>query len=232
MSAYLFELQKVVDDAISIETETNAADEGKIYDISKIDFERLRDEFKKSGRKNTIVQALKEVIEKRVEMVLKRNPSRKNLYERFQKIVDEYNEETDRQNIEMTFDELLVFAKALDKEDKRAMREELNEETLFLFDLLIQDKPALTANEIKKLKGVSVELLANLKNRFLNIQNWRDSAFLKGDVESFIHDFLYADKTGLLPESFTAEDVKVKTDEIFGYVYQQYPNVESFSHSA
>jgi type I restriction enzyme R subunit len=229
LSAYLFELQKVIDDTITVETETAIAEDGKIYDISQIDFERLKEEFKKSERKNTTVQALKEVIEKRVEMMLKRNPSRKNLYERFQKIVDEYNEETDRQRIEMTFDELLALVKTLDDEDKRAMREELNEETLSLFDLLVRDKPALTAKEIKKLKSVSKELLANLKNRYLNIQNWRDSVFVKGDVESFIHDFLYADETGLPPESFTADEVKVKTDEIFGYIYQQYPNTESFS---
>lgn len=92
LSVYLFELQKVIDDTITVETETTTTDEGKIYDISKIDFERLKEEFKKSERKNTTVQALKEAIEKRVEMMLKRNPSRKNLYERFQKIVDEYNE--------------------------------------------------------------------------------------------------------------------------------------------
>lgn len=129
----------------------------------------------------------------------------------------------------MTFDELLALVNALDDEDKRAMREELNEETLSLFDLLIRDKPALTANEIKKLKSVSKELLANLKNRYLNIQNWRDSVFVKGDVESYIHDFLYADETGLPPESFTTDEVKIKTDKIFGYIYQQYPNAESFS---
>ncbi len=228
LSAYLFELQKVIDDTITIENETSVADEGKIYDISKIDFERLKEEFKKSETKNTTVQALKEIIEKRVEMMLKRNPSRKNLYERFQKIVDEYNEETDRQKIEMTFDELLALVNALDEEDKRAMREELNEETLSLFDLLVRDKPALSASEIKKLKSVSVELLANLKNRYLNIQNWRGSEFMKGKVESFIHDFLYADVTGLPPESFTADEVKEKTDEIFGYIYQQYPSAESF----
>lgn len=214
----------------SKETETTATDEGKIYDISEIDFDRLKEEFKKSECKNTTVQALEEVIEKRVEMMLKRNPSRKNLYERFRKVVDEYNEETDRQKIEMTFDALLALVETLNEEDKRAMREELNEETLSLFHLLIRDKPALSANEIKELKSVSLELLANLKNRYLNIQNWRDSVFFKGKVESFIHDFLYADETGLPPKSFTTDDVKTKTDEIFGYIYQQYPNAESFSH--
>ena len=229
LSAYLFELQKVIDDTITVETEITPAEEGKIYDISKIDFDRLKEEFKKWERKNTTVQALKEVIEKRVEMMLKRNPSRKNLYERFQKIVNEYNEETDRQTIEMTFDELLALVKALDEEDKRAMREELSEETLSLFDLLIRDKPALNANEIKKLKSVSKELLENLKEKYLNIQNWRDSVFVKGDVESYIHDFLYADETGLPPESFTADEVKIKTDEIFGYIYQQYPSAQSFA---
>ena len=229
LSAYLFELQKVIDDTITVETEAAVADEGKIYDISKIDFERLKEEFKKSERKNTTVQALKEVIEKRVEMMLKRNPSRKNLYERFQKIVDEYNEETDRLTIEMTFEELLAFSKTLDEEAKRAMREKLDEETLSLFDLLIRDKPALTITERNKLKSVAKELLDNLKVEKLNIQNWRDSEFVKGEVKSFIHDFLYADETGLPPKSYSADEVKRKSEEIFGYIFQQYPSAKSFS---
>ncbi len=33
LSAYLFELQKVIDDTITVETETTTTDEGKIYDI-------------------------------------------------------------------------------------------------------------------------------------------------------------------------------------------------------
>lgn len=229
LSAYLFELQKVVDETIKVEIEPAKSTEEKIYDISRIDFERLKEEFKKSERKNTTVQTLKDVIEKRVGIMLKRNPSRKNLYERFQNIVNEYNKETDRQIIEMTFDELLAFAKALDDEEKRAMREELTEETLSLFDLLVRDKPALNSSEIKKLKSVSKELLEHLKSRYLNIQNWRGSEFIKGEVETFIHDFLYADETGLPPESFSIDEVKLKSDEIFGYIYQQYPNAESFS---
>ena len=161
--------------------------------------------------------------------MLKRNPSRKNLYERFQKIVDEYNKETDRLTIEMTFEELLAFAKTLDDEDKRAMREKLDEETLSLFDLLVRDKPALTNAERNKLKDVSKELLDRLKKQYLNIQNWRESIFVRGDVETFIHDFLYADETGLPQETFTENEVKIKSDEIFGYIFQQYSSVESFS---
>lgn len=53
--------------------------------------------------------------------------------------------------------------------------------------------------------------------------------FVKGEVKSFIHDFLYADETGLPPESFSVVDVKEKSEEIFGYIYQQYPTANAFS---
>lgn len=229
LSEFLRELHKIVDDTVKVEIQPTTIEEEKIYDISQIDFERLKEEFKKFERKNSVVQALKEIIEKRVEIMLRRNPLRKNFYERYQKIVEEYNKETDRLTIEMTFEELVAFTNTLNEEEKRAKREELDEETLSLFDLLIRDKPALSTRERNKLKEVSKELLEKLKTGKLKIPNWRDSVFVKSEVESFIYDFLYADETGLPPESFSVDDVKVKTDEIFGYIYQQYPSAESFS---
>ena len=152
LSEFLRELHTIIDETVKVEIEPTATEEGKIYDISQIDFERLKEEFKKSARKNTTVQTLKEIIEKRVEIMLRRNPLRKNFYERYQKIIEEYNKETDRLTIEMTFEELLAFSKSLDDEDKRAMREELDEETLSLFDFLLGINPPFRQKNVTNSK--------------------------------------------------------------------------------
>mgnify|MGYP000284808985 CR=1 FL=1 len=48
------------------------------------------------------------------------------------------------------------LAQALDEEERRAIREGLDEESLAIFDLL--KKPELTSAEIKRIKAVAVEL--------------------------------------------------------------------------
>lgn len=218
VSQILKELHDVVNEAIGVEINEDAP-ESQEYDISKIDFERLKEEFAKSPRKNSTVQALKDVIEKQLDVMLRRNPRRISLYERYQQIINEYNEEKDRLTIEMTFEELMKLTSILDEEEKRAMRENLDEETLALFDLLL--KESLSTPDRNRLKKVAVELLDKLKAERLNIQNWYNSEANKANVHTFIYDFLYAEQTGL-PSTYSKTEIKEKSDLIFSHVYQQY----------
>lgn len=77
------------------------------------------------------------------------------------RIVEEYNREKDRVTIERTFEELLDFVHGLDREESRAVREGLDEEVLAIFDLL--HKADLSGSDIKRIKGVAVDLLRTLK---------------------------------------------------------------------
>src|SRR5205814_4827099 len=115
------------------------------YDISQIDFDRLRKEFESSHAKNTTVQNLKEVVEKRLRRMIQQNPLRMDFQKHYEEIIEAYNQEKDRVTIEKTFEELLRFVDALDKESRRASRERLDEGTLALFDLLM--KPDLSAED-------------------------------------------------------------------------------------
>lgn len=54
--------------------ESQKPDSDRIYDISQIDFDRLRQEFAKSERKNTTVQILKHVLEDKLQVLLMQNP--------------------------------------------------------------------------------------------------------------------------------------------------------------
>jgi type I restriction enzyme R subunit len=90
----------------------------------------------------------------------------------YEKIVAEYNRDKDRVTIEQTFEALFRLEQGLEDEERRAVREGLDEESLAIFDLL--RKPELTAKEIKRIKLVAVELLRSLKGKIREIDHWRD----------------------------------------------------------
>ena len=69
ISQIIKELHGIVGDSINVADMVND-EEGRLYDISAIDFERLRQEFAESPQKNTQVQNLKDAIEKRLALML------------------------------------------------------------------------------------------------------------------------------------------------------------------
>jgi len=224
ISDIIRELQKVVDGAIDT-TASTVSEPNEPWDISRIDFELLRKEFERSSGKKTAVQNLMHAVETRLHRLLQQNPLRTDFQEHYEQIVAEYNREKDRQTIEATFEALMKLVNDLGAEDTRALREGLDEETLALFDIL--KKPDLSAKDIKRIKKVALELLGALKAEKLRIEHWRDRENTRDGVRVAIHDFLYSDATGLPVESYTEDEVKVKTDEVFQHVFRAYPTVPS-----
>jgi type I restriction enzyme R subunit len=215
ISGIIRELHSVIEPAIAIKPDN--VNGGRIYDISAIDFERLRQEFQKRPRKQTDVHNLKDAIEKRLARMLAQNPLRTNFQERYEKIVAEYNSEKDRVTIETTFEALLKLVGDLDEESTRAMREGLDEETLALFDLL--RKPNLEKRDIDRIKKVAIELLAILNRKKQEIEDWRAKEQTRDDMRQAIHDFLYSDLTGL-PESYGDVEIAARSGAVFEYMYR------------
>ena len=117
------------------------------------------------------------------------------LQARYEEIVSEYNREKDRATIEASFQQLLLLTKAMTDEEQRAVELGLDEELLALFDLL--RKPSLDKAGIEKLKKISAGLLATLKARLAEIADWQATQGNRDAVLTTIHDYLYADATGL-----------------------------------
>ena len=140
ISDIIWQLHEVVDGAIETRTPMDG-EEGALYNIADIDFDRLRAEFERSRTKQTTVQNLREAIDKRLQRMLARNPLRTDFQKHYEEIVAAYNREKDRVTIEKTFEALLKFVQDLDEEESRAVREGLDEESLAIFDLL--KKPEL-----------------------------------------------------------------------------------------
>ncbi len=200
-------------------------EESEAYDISKIDFDRLKQEFGRTQAKCTTVQNLRQAVEQRLQRLLQQNPLRTDFQRHYEEIVAEYNRQKDRVTIEKTFEALLKFVQELDEESSRAVREGLDEESLALFDLL--KKPDLSAGDISRIKKVAVDMLHILKAEKLKVDHWRDKESTRDAVSIAIRDFLWSDETGLPVDSNTEDDVSVRTEEVFRHVHRVYPTVPS-----
>jgi len=215
ISAIMRELHDVVDQAIVPRADGGTAS-GKTFDISAIDFERLRAEFEHRPTKRTDTLNLMDALEKRLARMLAENPTRTNFQSHYEEIVAAYNGEKDRVTIEATFEALLKFTAALDDEAERALREGLDPATLTLFDLL--KKPDLKKADIDRLKKVAGSLLATLQQRKSEIDDWRAKEATRDVMRQTIYDFLFSDETGL-PGSYSSEEIAQKTQVVFGHVY-------------
>ena len=217
ISQIIKELHEIVGDSINLAPTGNDED-GRLYDISAIDFARLRQEFAKSPKKNTQVQNLKDAIEKRLASMLAQNPLRTDFQLHYENLVAEYNREKDRPTIERTFEALLRFVADLDEEQERALREGLDEPTLALFDLLKKDE--LTPADIKRIKTVAVDLYAKLQEELARLSDWQWKEATRDLVKQAIFDFLYSDETGL-PESYSEGEITEKSAVVFRHFLNQ-----------
>ena len=217
-------LQGVVDEAIAVRHEL-VSDESPPFDISRIDFDRLKREFERSPLKRTTVQELRHAVEQRLRHLLEQNPLRTDFQEHYERMVAEYNREKNRVTIERTFEELIKLVRELDAETTRAAREELDEESLAIFDIL--RKPELSPFEAKRVKDVAVDLLDRLKTETLRADQWREKEATRDAVRVTIRDFLWDDETGLPVDDYSEEDVALKSDEVFRHVHRAYPTLPS-----
>ncbi|MFO0857898.1 MAG: type I restriction endonuclease subunit R [Phycisphaerales bacterium] len=224
ISDIIRQLHEVVDAAIDTKPDrANAAADA--YDISKIDFERLRKEFERSPAQRSTVQNLKAAIETRLQRLLQRNPLRSDFQRHYEDIVAEYNREKDRVTIEKTFEALLLLIEQMSDEETRAIREGLDEESLALFDLL--KKPELSPSETKQIKAVAVELLEAIKDQIRVIDSWKDKETTRDAVLGRIRDYLWSDQTGLPEQTYSEQEVAECAESVYRHVFRVYPTVPS-----
>ena len=145
------------------------------------------------------------------------NDSRINFYERYQEIIKEYNEEQNRANIERAFDELIRLSQELGEEEKRYIKEGFeNDEQLALYDLLfVKD---LSKADIKQLKEVSVELLANIQEKLAELDHPFDKPETRAAIDVMIRDYLWIH----LQESYSDTSIDMYCQTVFDYAQRHY----------
>jgi type I restriction enzyme R subunit len=200
--------------------QTSGNDISKRFDISRIDFDLLRREFTKTKKKNLMMRDLDDLIENRLDSMLKVNPKRVDYYERYQQIIDEYNSEQDRANIEKTFMELMALANSMNQEEQRYVREGFtSDEELSLYDMLFTDD--LSKEDIKVLKKVAVDLLDKIKAKISELDHWTEKQETKAEVDTLIGTILWEE----LPDSYPYSAIAEYRQKIYEYVYMRYKEV-------
>ena len=220
----MIQINSIISSHIEVEHHTYSVREDSVkYDISSIDFDLLRREFAKTKRKNLLIKDLEELIQFKINKMMSINPNRINYYEHYQKIIEEYNDEQNRVNIEKTFMDLMNLANNLSNEEKRYIREGFTcDEELSIYDLLFRED--LSKNDIKKIKEVSVELLQTIKTKIAEFDHWQDKQETKAAIDNLIRDTLWAK----LPESYDDSSITYYRQQVYEYVYTTYNYVNAY----
>ena len=212
------EINSIISDYVEIDsTNLMVSDSSFRYDISGIDFDLLQKEFAKVKKRNLFMRDLEEAIRQQIVLMMTVNPNRVNYYDRYQRIIEAYNEEQDRSRIEQTFEELMDLANKMSEEQKRYIREGFtNDEELTFYDLLFKEN--LSKNDIKKLKEVSIDLYDKITEKISELDHWKDKQETKASIDNLIRDILWTK----LPESYSENDISIYRHNVYEYVYNTY----------
>src|SRR6266704_1260153 len=192
--------------AISYDTHT-------LIDLNQIDFDALQAQFK-TKHKHIEFEKLRGAVELKLKKMVRLNKSRTDYYERFQRLIDAYN--ADSENVDLHLHELMAFTRNLNQEDQRHISEQLSEEELAMFDLLTRPNTALSEQEKAEVKKVARTLLETLKREKL-VLDWRKKQQAKADVQVTIDQMLDS-----LPPSYTKDVYLQLCTQVFQHVYESY----------
>jgi type I restriction enzyme R subunit len=187
---------------------------GKVWDLSQIDFDKLRKDFKDATYKNIEIADLRAFLDKKMEQMLKQNATRKDFAQRLQEIINNYN--AGGSSNEKYFEELVKYAKDLREEEQRHAREGLNEDELEIFDLLRKEK--MTKEEETKVKLAAKALLERLKDGEPRVlvhgvfQNAQSTLKVESAVEEVLNTHL--------PDSYDRVLFKTKCRDVLGLVQE------------
>ncbi len=218
ISDVLQEVSELLDKSVKVETRhvTGKPGEyksGRILDLSKIDLEKLKEQFNK-GRKRMLAEQLRKAIEVRLRALYMLNKSRIDYMEKFKQLIEEYN--AGSMNVEEYYKRLMEFVKSLDEEEKRALSENLNEEELSIYDLIVNPPLKITQKDILAVKKVAHDLLEKLKAEKL-VLDWRKKQQSRASVRLCIEEILEN-----LPPIFTTEIYRQKCGLVYQHVYESY----------
>ena len=179
----------------------------KVIDLSNINFDELKQQFRSVKYKSIQIEDLKAFIEKLLEQMLKRNKMRRKFSERYQAIIDKYNSGSN--DAEYYFEELQELLKQLEEEQHRHIVEGLTESELEIYDLLIKGKN-LTKEETQKVKIAAKNLYNKLllNKETLLVVDWFKDEMTTSRLKHAISDSLDAD----LPMSYDKDTFISKTN--------------------
>ena len=204
---------KLISDAESIAAEgpTYAIKAWKQIDLSKLNIEKLREEYKEAPHKNIEISDLRAFISDKLQQMMERNVTRTSFAQKLHEIIDRYN--SGNATNEGYFDDLMDFVEKMREEEMRAAREGMTDAELEIFDLLTKEN--LTKDEEQKVKLAAKNLLHKLKDDkpTVLITDWYKDTQTRFQVQAAIKKVL----NDTLPESYDRAVYSNKCDIVFDH---------------
>jgi len=214
VSGVLGRVEQLLDESVAAQEYLIPDSEAEaLFDLAAVDWLGLEETFRQ-GRPRTAAQRLRSLLSARLTALVRLNPVRVDLVERFEKLVADYN--AGSINTETFFQELLKFSSALTEEEARSLSEGLTEEQLAIFDLLMKPAPDLSDDEKAQVKRVAEELLDILKRGKI-VLDWRKEQSTRAAVRVAVEETL-----DRLPEKFTRQIYVQKCDIVYQHVFDCY----------
>lgn len=165
-------------------------------DLSRLDLDKLREQFHESENKALEIPDLQDFIANKLDAMLNQNIERRAFADEFQQIINKYN--AGSIETEEAFQQLVGILQRMTVEQRRAAEEGLTEEELEIFDILRKDN--LSKSEELKVKSAAKDLLEKLKSnqKQLFTTDWYKDSSKKKSFELFVRDTLNI----TLPESY------------------------------
>jgi type I restriction enzyme R subunit len=199
----------------SISTEGYVIKPPVILDLSQLNLDVLQEKINRN-RARTETEKLRALVERKIQDLLALNRTRIDFSVKLQQMIDEYNSSS--HNTEEFFKRLVAFAKDLQEEEKRAIKENLTEEELTIFDLLTKPPMKLSKREEGEVKKVAKELLETLKQEKL-VLDWRKKQQTRAAVRLCIEDVL-----DHLPPTYSKDIYQGKCEIIYQHIFEAYPS--------
>ena len=213
ISAVMGQIGKVLDQSI---TGIAIRDEGPpSIDLSKIDFQALAEKFKQKKHKKTELEELKALIASHLARMVELNPTRSDYHERFEALITSYN--AGSRSVEEVYKQLLLLSQQISQEQQRHIRENLSEEELAMFDILLQSAPDLSDSDRAKVKQSARELVERIKA--LLVLNWQQKSSARAKLKLQIEEALDIG----LPRAYTPELYQQKCEAVFAHIEKAYP---------
>ena len=186
--------------------------QGKTWDLSKIDFEKLKEDFAEATYKHIEIAEMRAFIEDKLRQMLEQNHTRVDFAQKLQEIIDQYN--AGGSSTENYFEDLMKFTEGMKDEDERHIREGLTEDELELYDTLRKDK--LSKAEEQKVKLAAKHLITRLLDEHpkVLVQDWWKDGQTQRKVKSAVEQVLDED----LPDSYDRVLFKEKSDNVFNLI--------------
>ena len=201
--------------------------QGKVWDLGNIDFEKLQQDFRQAPYKNIEITDLRAFLEHKLATMLNKNRTRRDFADRLQSIIDTYNAQSS--DADANFEELVRFAATLRDEEQRHVRLGLSEDELEIYDLLRKDTMTKAEEQTVRLAAQALLKRLTAAHPKVLVQDWYKDSQTRLGVRHQV-DLVLAEH---LPKTaYTKEQFYETRDKVFDLTLDLAINRQKWAASA